>query len=603
MAPRNRPRISNHSPKGGWKVAGIVAAVALATFGGLWLAHTFFKPKPKALQVAIAKQFGGRAGAVVPNVPSRRGRYPGAVLAVSPSGSELLVHMADRPETIPAPSGSLKGVELLSKSAAWELAGRAFSSKVEGSGDATVYLDLQDIRIFEQEAGKLAAALRGDEGVNRARARGQVMAVVTKAYEAVPTITVHQQSNAKAEDWAKLKGELTRAKGQVTADDAVEFKSKLSQVVAYETSDVKFLADNFAPGGIKVELAPGRLAWAATSLPQPRDFGAIPAGQGVTFAVFASPVYSAQSFGDLPAASASAALIANVLEAAGSRPLETGLVNSQRLTASSFADARRRVIETIKAQNPKAFVFYYAGHAVSGMAGAHYLVMSDYQGNLTNDLKQSSPFVPARGPQHPLAGSNIDDIAKVIAAAGQELATSEPGLVAVADVYRELAETGVPFAIVVDGCYPADAIRELKTQLSGMFWWVGNGDAVGREQTVEGMRSDEYRRALRTYGEAPYLRSTNPIIFATLPGMFAPVTTNPLYETDLVPGVGPLAAKLCLSFAESLLSEKSLTLGEWLSGIADFKSSAQPGSEGSISWSSFGPLGNVQMVTFNTETK
>ena len=65
-------------------------------------------------------------------------------------------------------------------------------------------------------------------------------------------------------------------------------------------------------------------------------------------------------------------------------------------------------------------MLYYIGHAVSGMLGANYLVMGDYRGVLTNDLKQSSPFVPARGPTHPLSGSNIDDIAKVVAAAGQD---------------------------------------------------------------------------------------------------------------------------------------------------------------------------------------
>src|SRR6185312_5771445 len=96
-------------------------------------------------------------------------------------------------------------------SAVWELAGRAFGAKMQGSGDGKVNLDLKDIRIFERDAGKLAEELRKSEAVGRARASRQPIVVVTKSYEAVPTLTVRQRSDAKSEDWAKLKGELTKA--------------------------------------------------------------------------------------------------------------------------------------------------------------------------------------------------------------------------------------------------------------------------------------------------------------------------------------------------------------------------------------------------------
>ena len=54
-----------------------------------------------------------------------------------------------------------------------------------------------------------------------------------------------------------------------------------------------------------------------------------------------------------------------------------------------------------------------------------------------------------------------------------------------AELHRELAEAGVPFAIVVDRCYPAAAMTELGKQLSGMFWWAGNGDSMGRGTTTD----------------------------------------------------------------------------------------------------------------------
>jgi hypothetical protein len=578
---------------------GVIVAVAVIGFGGLWLAHTIFKPKPQALQDAIVKQFGGKPGAVMPNVPSRKGRYPGAVLAVSPNGSELLVRSMDRPEVPPPASGSLSGVELVSQSAVWELAGRAFGGKVEGKGDATVHLDLKEIRIFEEEAGKLAEALRNSEPVGRARGSGQPIVVITKSYEAIPTVTVRQRSDAKSEDWAKLKGELTKANGRITTDDAVEFKSSSAQVVAYETSEVGFISDNFAPGGVKIELQAPRLAWTAAPFPRPTDFGAKRSKQDVAFTVISSPLYSSQSFGDLPAATASASLVGGLFEAAGARRLDCGLSVSDRLTENAFTAGRKKLVDALKAQKPTAFVLYYVGHAVSGMSGAHYLVMGDYAGNLTNDLKQSSPFVAARGPTHPLSGSNIDDIAKVVAAAGQELASSQSGLVAVADLYRDLSETGVPFTIVVDGCYPADAMTQLEKQLAGMFWWAGDGDSKGRGITADVLRSQEYQRAIRTYGEAPYLRADNPVIFAAIPGMFAPVVKNPVYQSDTMPGVGPLAAKLYDTFSESLINRTPLSLGDWLRAVSDFSRNSEPNKVGSISWSNFDALGNVAVVNFN----
>jgi hypothetical protein len=269
------------------------------------------------------------------------------------------------------------------------------------------------------------------------------------------------------------------------------------------------------------------------------------------------------------------------------------------LSGDAFAEGRKKLVDALKAQKPSAFVLYYVGHAVSGMSGAHYLVMGDYAGNLTNDLKQSSPFVPARGPTHPLSGSNIDDIAKVVAAAGQELASSQTGLVAVADLYRDLSETGVPFTIVVDGCYPADAMTQLEKQLAGMFWWVGDGDSKGRGMTGEVLRSQEYQRAIRTYAEAPYLRSANPVVFAAIPGTFAPVVKNPLYQSDTMPGVGPLAAKLYDSFSQSLMNRTSLSLGRWLRTVSDFSRNSEPNKAGSISWSTFDALENVTVVNLN----
>jgi hypothetical protein len=422
--------------------------------------------------------------------------------------------------------------------------------------------------------------------------------VVTKAYEAVPVITVRQESKTKSEDWAKLKGELTKAKGEATANNEVVFRGAEPQVIAYETSDAKLIVGSFSPGDVRLDLKRRLVTAEPSGAPRPDDLGAKAAGGDVAFAVISSPSYTAQDFGDLTEAAASSSLVSELFQATGAKPLETGLENLAKLTTDSFVGARSKLVDALKAKKPRAFVLYYVGHAVSGQAGAEYLVMGDYQGTLTKDLQQTSPFVPQGVADGPLAGSNIKDIMKVVAAAGQELAESKPGLVAVADIHRELTQAGVPFALVVDGCFGAVAMTNLLRELRFTPWgdYYGLGDGATREL-------QKYQQALRTYGEAPYLRSDNPVIFAARPGTLAHPVRHPFYESDLVPSVGPLAAKFLGCYLFSLENREDLTLGAWLRRITDFTGTGEVAVKGSISWSKFDTLGAVPMVSFGPDAK
>jgi hypothetical protein len=599
MPPVKKSRQNSVDNKALRKLLGAILAVLFFGFGGMLIMHAVLKPKHQAkiLQAALAEQFGSPPKAVVPNIPSRGGRYPGAVLAVTPSGSELLVRGMYRPANLPQVSGSLTGALLSEANAVWQLTGRTFGGTLQGHGSATVEVELKDIRIFEEESGSIAERLRSDESVGRARASGQNVVVVTKSYEAVPIITVRQQSQSKAEDWAKLKDELTKARGELTTDNAVIFRSTEPQVVAYEASDAKLIAGSFSAGDVKLELKRRISAPPANGAPTPDEFGAKSKGRGVAFAVLASAFYTADQFGDLPEAATSADVVDELLRTTGANSLETGANNSARLTTESFAEVRKKLVNTLKTMKPRAFVFYYAGHAVSGQSGAEYLVMGDYRGKLTNDLQQTTPFVSRGIAEGPLAGSNIKDIMKVVAAAGQELSTSKPGLVAVADIYRDFAEADVPFALVIDGCFEAEAMSKLREDLRFTPW----GDYYGVDGDVTG-RLQEFQQALRTYGEAPYLRSENPVIFAARPGTLARPVAHPVYHGDLVPRVAPLAAKLLGTYLFALENREDLSLGLWLRRIADFAGTGELDVKGSISWSDFEVFRKISMVNHDTSS-
>lgn len=573
----------------------IILGVAAVGFAGLGLTHFIFKPAPQAkvLQAALADQFNSSADAVVPNLPARAGRYPGAVLAVTEKGGELLVRRSERPDKEPPNSGSLKAVRLSDSSAAWQLTGKTFGGSLKGEGSATVEVDLENVRIFEEEAGKLAEALRADDSVSRARSTGQSVVVVTRAYEAVPVVTVKQNSTAKAEDWAKLKAELTKAKGEISADNSVVFRSEQPQVVAYETSDVKLIAGNFSAGTAKVELKRRIAGPLASAIPSPEELGGKAVGKGVAFATIASPGYVNQDFGDLPEAVSSTQLVRELFNTLGAQEVDAGLDSDRRLTTETFAEARKRLIDQVKASKPSALVLYYAGHAVAGQAGAQYLVMGDYKGKLAEDLKQTTPFVPPSAANGPLSGSNISDLMKVVAAAGQELAASMPGLVAVADIHREFSEAGVPFALVIDGCYAAEAMADLRKELSLTDW----GDYYGPDNRLAG-DLPAYHRALRAYGEAPYLRGSNPVIFSARPGTVAEPVRNPGFESDLVPRVAPLAAKFLGTYLYAVENQESLSLGLWLRRITDFAGTGELDVKGSISWSDFDPMRQRPMLQF-----
>ena len=156
----------------------------------------------------------------------------------------------------------------------------------------------------------------------------------------------------------------------------------------------------------------------------------------------------------------------------------------------------------------------------------------------------------------------------------------------------------MPFAIVVDGCYAADAISKLREELRFTPWGDYYGDADSPMREIH-----EYQQALRAYGEAPYLRSANPVIFAARPGTLAIVARHPFFDGDLVGGVGPLAAKLGGTYQYALEHREDLSLGVWLRRITDFAGTGELDVKGSISWSSFDALWVLPMLSFGTTSK
>jgi hypothetical protein len=571
-------------------VVGVVVVVPLL----VWAAWHFVKPKPpvRVLEKVLADSFNRAEGVIVPNVPSRAGRYPGALLARVEDGHDLVLQPGSRPDFAGDSWMSLKGIHLASGDGALELAGHTFGLDFESAKTIEVELLLDHLRILEvTNVTALAAELRQNPALMRARTHRPHVSVVTASYEAVPTVIVRQRGKVEASDWSKIKGELLKERGEVGAGDSVVFASSAPQVIAYETMSAEFVSDNFGDAGavqLKTEPAHARLPLSL------RSFGAAPAGKRIAFSVFVSAQCTSTNFGNLPAASSSASFMTNLLSELGLEYWDTGLGGDPFLDSQSFSGAKERLIERLKKEKPDAFILYYAGHGVAAGNGAQYLVLGDYDGDIKRDLAQDKTPLRADRPESPLNSGNLADLASLATTLERELAGSKPGLISVAELHSELEQAGVPFALLVDGCYGDKGLESLRRELKFTPW----GDYYG----VKGFPTTElteYYKAVDEFGKAPYLRSANAVVLAAKPGSFARETNNPFYDSDLVPKMGYLAARAGTMANLFVGSGEPKSVGEFVRGLADFHLVGERNFQGSISWSDFSSLNEIPMITFH----
>jgi hypothetical protein len=184
----------------------------------------------------------------------------------------------------------------------------------------------------------------------------------------------------------------------------------------------------------------------------------------------------------------------------------------------------------------------------------------------------------------------MDDLLAVMQAVEDLVPAEVPGLVQLVDVHGRLVESGIPFILLVDGCYPSSGMDQLRSELYLTEW----GDYFG-----PGLSPDmgRYSKALAIYGERPYLTNQNPVVLAAKPGTEARVRANPWNEWDFSPRVGPLAGRIASNIRRYRGSGEELSWGNLLRLMSDqIRGLGELDVRGSITWSDFSVFDRLRLL-------
>lgn len=498
------------------------------------------------------------------NIPPLPARELGTILARDPEGRQVLALRLrlDEAETVES-TGSVAAVSPIpaSRQLMNSLGIAATESEL---GAAEVEIRLKGWTVREATGAALRRHLETSDDVREERRKGARLQVINRTFEAVPELVFRPRSGAE-DAWAALRRRLrasyaSDAPGEGTA---VVLKGDVSAVVAYEVASVDFVADTLGSEA-KVRLSPVDGGQADES-----PATAVHGLGRFEFAVLAGSRYRLN--GSLPGQH-DAAFVSETLRSAGGEPILE--LAPEELTAAAFRDALELIAGKAREARPPLLVVYYFGHAMPLGSGQQVLVMSDYAG----DLKRDAPSIgrvmhDAESATHPMQGSNLEDLLRVAQAVEGEVAPEIPGLVTVAESHRILSAAGVPFVLLIDGCYEDkdfDEIREL-LRLTEIGDYYGDGDGAMAER--------EFHAKILRYGELPLLRGADPVVLAVRPGVAAQLVPDPRYGWSLPPRVGPLARRLYLGV------ERATSWPGLLRGMIDIRPTGEVRIDGTISWS------------------
>jgi hypothetical protein len=174
-------------------------------------------------------------------------------------------------------------------------------------------------------------------------------------------------------------------------------------------------------------------------------------------------------------------------------------------------------------------------------------------------------------------------------ASNENLAATNPtpGFLTLDSLHGMATLSGVPFALIVDGCLQDSAFTDALNALGfdydehnpNQFYYVGPSDVVTREAW-------DMASAMRNFGrQRPFLTGSNPVILSAKPGTFAMARKNPFLVGG--PAIGPLAERAHMLAQSTLVTREPWDLVTLVSRLAEFNGIGEINLEGSISWSDF----------------
>jgi hypothetical protein len=157
------------------------------------------------------------------------------------------------------------------------------------------------------------------------------------------------------------------------------------------------------------------------------------------------------------------------------------------------------------------------------------------------------------------------------------------GFLPLRDLYAQFEKTGIPFALIVDGCLRMDEFERMRSELGiasdagqTVFFYLG---AEGGEANS----MDRFATLLEHVADTqPYLHSQNLVLLAAKPGTYA----NGLQDPDNTwKEAGPLAVRIANLYRASRFDPDRPGLAALITRVIDFDGTGEISPKGSISWS------------------
>ena len=518
------------------------------------------------------------------NLPPAGSRYPGAIMVV-PQMLVLEPSTADETGLVQGDHFTLVSSDTVIADALTGFQSNPLTTAGRDKENVDVSLQISNGRVLEMAVPELKQRLLSSQSAQSAANKGVDPIVITRAYTGILTFILRQKSSAGARliaDAAKSP-ELQTA-GSIKLDASRTGQGELSiqvdqpVVFAFEASSARYITQHLASSPDDVSLTPVK-----PSEIKPAGRSALDPSVPWTLATISSGYYQNLRTSNQPWNSRSADVIEGAL---GLFLPQSKLRLRATLDHPVTSDVLKQFTASLETAAKKAhtqlIVVYFIGHTLSWPNGDIALVLGE-AGEIPEPKRQyTNDAVSER------VGENVGSLFKLADALNANLETLPPGYMPLRELYAELENAKVPFALIVDGCLRNDEFEQFRNGLglssdssTRTFFYIGpDGKLLAS--------LDAFDSKLRHFADGlPYLHTTNPVILAAKPGTFAQPWPDPDLDWS---EVGPLSARIANYVRASVWDQDSPTLGEVLSNVTDYQGTGEISPKGSISWSDFGAM-------------
>jgi hypothetical protein len=575
-------------------VRNLSIAIASAVIGltGAFIAIHYLGG-PKDLKSALAASLHlpkDEAKRFFVNLPPAGSRYPGAIIA-PPEMLVLEESSANEDGIIPGNRFVLTASDSTVANALSGFNSQLLRTMSHDKDDVSVELHVNNGQVLEMAVPTLKQKLLGSNAAQSAANKGTDPLIITRAYVGDLSFAIKKKSDAGAKliaQAAKSPDLKSNSSLSISADQSGQGELTITVkdpiVFAFEASSARYLTQHLGARPDSVTLTPIE----PKDIPPPKS-GKFQASTAWTLATISSGFYSHLRNLDQPWNAASADLVEGTLSAYGPAvSLRLRASETVPLTSQRMADFVSAVADESKKRNSKLIVVYYIGHMVSWPDRDIALILGDAE--QIPDLTRERTNLALRQ-QFGSAVGSLFELSDVLNA---NLEPLPKGFLPLRELYSELENSNVRFALIVDGCLRNDEFEKLRAGLgivsdsgTNTFFFVGPDQKLLTSL-------DQFDSYLRHFSDTlPYLRTANPVVLAAKPGTFAQPHEDP--DATWTP-VGPLAARLTHFVRAREFDAPPPTLGEALANVTDYKGVGEIDPKGSISWSDFEQLKRTTAV-------